>query len=66
MKEIQIEEVKKVKVTKGYKILVKHYYQEHCNPHIQTIVDNGEFYMRYALFKALLESHLDFDIVQNE
>ncbi len=45
-----------------YKILVKHFYQDTDNPHIQEILDNGEFYMRYALFKALIDSGKSFEI----
>ena len=45
----------------GYRILVKRKYKD--EEYIQTIIDKGEYYMRYALFMALLESHADFDIL---
>lgn len=45
-----------------YVIEVLHYYQNPNEPHKQIIIDNGEYYMRYALFKALIESQKDFNI----
>lgn len=47
----------------SYEIIVKHFYQDEQNPHLQTIRDEGEYYMRYDLFKALIDSQLDFNIV---
>jgi hypothetical protein len=45
-----------------HKLKVKHYYQDPHNPTIQEIIVDIDYPTAYALFAALLESHLDFEI----
>ena len=45
-----------------YKIIVYHYYQDPHNPFKQIIIINGDYSIRYALFMALIDSHVKFDI----
>ena len=45
-----------------HKIEIKHYYQDPHNPDIQKVFIDADYAITYALFKALLESGLEFDV----
>lgn len=45
-----------------HKITIYHYYQDIHNPTKQIIIINGDYGIRYALFMALIDSHVKFDI----